>query len=46
VANGSLIGHNAFADRIRAEFQPPSQSLIIVDHSHNRVTKVLPIFLH
>jgi hypothetical protein len=46
VANGSLIGHNAFADRIRAEFQPPSQSLIIVDHNHNRVTKVLPIFLH
>jgi hypothetical protein len=46
VANGSLIGHNAFADRIRAEFQPPSQSLIIVDHNHSRVTKVLPIFLH
>lgn len=45
VANGSLIGHNAFADRIRAEYQPPSQSLIIVDHEHGRVTKVLPIFL-
>lgn len=45
VANGSLIGHNAFADRIKAEFQPPSQSLIIVDHEHDRVTKVLPIFV-
>lgn len=45
VANGCLIGHNAFADRIKAEFQPPSQSLIIVDHDHNRVTKVLPIFV-
>ncbi|NBW14360.1 MAG: hypothetical protein EBR82_40815 [Caulobacteraceae bacterium] len=45
VANGSLIGHNAFADRIKAEYQPPSQSLIIVDHDHNRVTKVLPIFV-
>jgi hypothetical protein len=45
VANGSLIGHNAFADRIKAEFQPPSQSLIVVDHSHNRVTKVLPVFV-
>lgn len=45
VANGSLIGHNAFADRIKAEFQPPSQSLIIIDHEHNRVTKVLPIFV-
>lgn len=45
VANGCLIGHNAFADRIKAEFQPPSQSLIIVDHDHDRVTKVLPIFV-
>ena len=45
VANGCLIGHNAFADRIKAEFQPPSQSLIIIDHDHNRVTKVLPIFV-
>lgn len=45
VANGSLIGHNAFADRIKAEYQPPSQSLIIVDHDHDRVTKVLPVFV-
>lgn len=45
VANGCLIGHNAFADRIKAEYQPPSQSLVIVDHDHNRVTKVLPIFV-
>ncbi len=45
VANGCLIGHNAFADRIKAEYQPPSQSLIIIDHEHRRVTKVLPIFL-
>lgn len=44
VANGCLIGHNAFADRIKAEYQPPSQSLIIIDHEHGRVTKVLPIF--
>lgn len=44
VANGCLIGHNAFADRIKAEYQPPSQSLIVIDHEHNRVTKVLPIF--
>lgn len=45
VANGCLIGHNAFADRIKAEYQPPSQSLIIIDHEHGRVTKVLPIFV-
>ena len=45
VANGCLIGHNAFADRIKAEYQPPSQSLVIIDHDHNRATKVLPIFV-
>lgn len=45
VANGCLIGHNAFADRIKAEYQPPSQSLVIIDHEHGRVTKVLPIFV-
>lgn len=45
VANASLIGHNAYADRIKAEYQPPSQTLIIVDHEHNRVTKVLQVFL-
>lgn len=45
VANASLIGHNAYADRIRAEYQPPSQTLIVIDHNHNRVTKVLPIFV-
>lgn len=45
VANGCLIGHNAFADRIKAEYQPPSQSLIVIDHDHGRVTKVLPIFV-
>jgi hypothetical protein len=45
VSNASLIGHNAFADRIKAEFQPPSQTLVVIDHDHHRVTKVLPIFV-
>lgn len=45
VANASLIGHNAYAERIKAEFQPPSQTLVIVDHEHNRITKVLPLFV-
>lgn len=45
VANASLIGHNAYADRIKAEYQPPSQTLIVLDHEHNRVTKVLQVFL-
>ena len=45
VANASLIGHNAYAERIKAEYQPPSQTLVIVDHEHNRITKVLPLFV-
>lgn len=45
VCNGCLCGHNAYADRIKAEFQPPSQSLIVIDHNHQRVTKVLPVFV-
>jgi hypothetical protein len=45
VSNASLIGHNAFADRIKAEYQPPSQTLVVIDHDHHRVTKVLPIFV-
>ncbi len=45
VANSCLCGHNAYADRIKAEYQPPSQSLIVIDHNHRRVTKVLPVFV-
>lgn len=45
VCNGCLCGHNAFAERIKAEFQPASQSLLILDHEHSRITKVLPIFV-
>jgi len=45
VCNGCLCGHNAYADRIKAEFQPPSQALIVIDHDHQRVTKVLPVFV-
>lgn len=45
VANASLIGHNAFADRIKAEWQPPSQTLVIIDREHRRVTKALQVFL-
>jgi len=43
VSNGSLIGWNAFANFIRAEWQPPSQSLVIVSADRG-VTKAIPIF--
>lgn len=45
VANGSLIGHSAFATMIKTgAYEPPSQSFIVVDHGRNEVTKALPIF--
>lgn len=43
VSNGSLIGWNAFANFIRADFQPPSQSLVCIDSSRG-VTKAMPVF--
>lgn len=43
VSNGSLIGWNAFANFIKAEYQPPCQSLVIVDRDRG-VTKAVPIF--
>jgi hypothetical protein len=44
VSNGSVIGMNAYGIRIKAEFEPPSQSLVIVDGGRREVTKALPIF--
>jgi hypothetical protein len=45
VANGSLIGHSAFAQVVmKGSYEPPCQSLIVVDHGRNEVTKALPIF--
>jgi|LakMenEpi03Aug12_release.lakeMendotaPanAssembly.Ray.scaffolds.fasta_scaffold91286_8 hypothetical protein len=43
LVNGCVIGMNPFALRIRAEYQPPSQSLLIVDGRHG-VTKALQVF--
>lgn len=44
VSNGSLIGMSAFALRIKAEFEAPCQSLIIVDHGRREVTRAVPIW--
>jgi transposase-like protein len=44
IVNGSLIGYNAFALRIKAEFEPPSQTFFLVDARHG-VTVHTPIFL-
>ncbi len=41
--NGSLIGMNAFAVSIKADYQPPVQSFLIVDRERG-VTRALPVF--
>ena len=44
VSNGSLIGHNAYAVRIKAAYEPPCQAAIVIDHGRNEVTNAFPIF--
>ncbi|NDC64093.1 MAG: hypothetical protein EBZ59_08955 [Planctomycetia bacterium] len=44
VSNGSLIGLNAFALRIKAEYEPPCQSLVVIDHGRREVTRAMPVF--
>ena len=44
VSNGSLIGINAYGLRIKAEAEPPRQSLVVVDHGRREVTRALKVF--
>lgn len=44
LSNGSLIGYNAYALRIRADFEAPCQAFAVVCHRRNECTKAIPIF--
>jgi hypothetical protein len=44
VSNGSVIGHSAYATRIKAAYEPPCQAAIVIDHGRNEVTKAMPIY--
>ena len=44
VANGCLIGYGPFAQRIKAEYQPPTQSFLVVDREMG-VTLAMPMFV-
>jgi len=44
VSNGSLIGHSAYATKIKASYEPPCQAFVVVDHKRHEVTAALPIF--
>lgn len=44
VSNGSVIGHSAYAVRIKATPERPCQGLVVIDHGRNEVTKAYPLF--
>jgi hypothetical protein len=44
VCNGSLIGYNAFAVAIKADYEPPMQTLLLIDKKRGR-TCTWPIML-
>jgi len=45
VSNGSLIGYNAYAVRIKADYEAPSQSLFLVNKKFNSKGIYTPIFV-
>jgi len=44
VTNGSVIGHSAYAVRIKASYEPPCQAAFVIDHGRHEVTKAYPLF--
>lgn len=45
VANGSMIGYNAYAVRIKADYEKPTQSFFLVNRKYNSKTICTPIFV-
>ena len=45
IANGSLIGYNAFAVSIKASYEKPSQTFFLVNREFEEKTMVAPIFV-
>ena len=44
VSCGCLCGYDAFAQSIKAEFQPPTQTIVFIDHCRGKVAS-LPVFV-
>jgi len=44
VVNGSLIGYNAFALSIKAEYEPPSQAFFLIDKKRFRSVTIPILF--
>jgi len=45
IANGSMIGYNAYAVSIKASYEKPSQTFFLVNKEYRDKTMVAPIFL-
>lgn len=45
ICNGSLIGYNDFAIRIKAPYEPPKQAFFLVNRKHRAKAMVTPIFV-
>jgi hypothetical protein len=45
VANGSLIGYNAYAVSIKADYEQPVQSFFLVNKKYNAISVAAPIFV-
>jgi hypothetical protein len=45
IANGSMIGYNAYALSIKASFEKPSQQFLLINREYGEKTLVAPIFV-
>lgn len=45
ICNGSLIGYNDFAIRIKAPYEPPKQAFFLINRKHRCKAMVTPIFV-
>lgn len=44
VSNGSVIGHSAYAVKIKAAYEAPCQACVVIDHGRNEVTRAFPLY--
>jgi hypothetical protein len=45
ICNGSLIGYNAYALSIKADFEKPKQAFFLVNHGRKEITDLCPVWL-
>ena len=45
IANGSVIGYNAYAVSIKASYEPPMQQMYLINREYAAKTAVMPVFV-